>query len=360
MKNNIKTIALVICMPLLLFYSISCGPKSPAETKVTEITLTPDITDIDCEFSGMTWYKDYLIILPQYPHRFPSPHYGRLWAIPKQQILNYLDASIPHQENTNPPPPLEPIPVDLIDPQNILAGIEEFEGFEAIGFWEDQVFMTIEASPDPMLGHLVSGQIIETTDHRFSITLQGKAAKIPPQADIPNSTYETLLLTKDQIIVIYEGNGKNVNDAPQALIYNHNLEFRRAIPFPAVEYRITDATVLDEQNRFWGINYIWPEGRDRYNPAPDPIANTYGKGYTHAQCQIVERLLQFQYKDTEILLTKTPPLQFQLEDCNKNGRLEDKDSRNWEGLVRLNHQRFNGFLVVTDKFPRTILGFVAL
>jgi hypothetical protein len=44
-----------------------------------------------------------------------------------------------------------------------------------------------------------------------------------------------------------------------------------------------------------------------------------------------------------------PPLQLQL--------LGDIAPRNWEGLVRLEQR---GFLLVTDKYPMTFLGFVPL
>jgi len=35
--------------------------------------------------------------------------------------------------------------------------------------------------------------------------------------------------------------------------------------------------------------------------------------------------------------------------------LPGNDARNWEGIVRLDNR---GFLLATDKFPTTILGFV--
>ena len=48
-----------------------------------------------------------------------------------------------------------------------------------------------------------------------------------------------------------------------------------------------------------------------------------------------------------IVLTETPPIQLEL----------GPESRNWEGLVRLEDR---GFLLMTDKFPGTILGFVGV
>jgi len=44
---------------------------------------------------------------------------------------------------------------------------------------------------------------------------------------------------------------------------------------------------------------------------------------------------------------KQPPIQLKL--------INDDNSRNWEGIVRFGDE---GFIIVTDKFPSTILGFV--
>ena len=56
--------------------------------------------------------------------------------------------------------------------------------------------------------------------------------------------------------------------------------------------------------------------------------------------------VEFQYNEEGITRIDQPPIQLQL--------LPD-DLRNWEGIVRLDDR---GFLIVTDKFPETILGFV--
>jgi hypothetical protein len=57
-------------------------------------------------------------------------------------------------------------------------------------------------------------------------------------------------------------------------------------------------------------------------------------------------LIQFKLTNGIIQLTDRKPIEIELDE---NG------SRNWEGLVRLDH---NGFLIATDKFPGSFLGFV--
>ena len=70
-------------------------------------------------------------------------------------------------------------------------------------------------------------------------------------------------------------------------------------------------------------------------------------GETHRQHSAVERLVEFEYGQDQITLTQTAPIQLKI----------GAEGRNWEGIARLDTQ---GFLLMTDKFPETILGYVAM
>jgi hypothetical protein len=350
-----KTVGLLVFSFLLLFNFTVCQ-EVPKETTVIEIDVKFPGTAESPEMSGLAWYKDYLIILPQFPHLFKSGYDGKLFAVPKAQILSYLDDK--KNKETNPPA-IEPQAIDFIIDKELFNQIEDFEGFEAIGFWDNRVFITIEASPPrQMMGYLASGQITTGPNNEMTITISGKLIKIQPQACISNAAYETLVVTKDIVMVFFEGNGININASPLAYVYNHDLQFIHAIAFPHIEYRITDATSLDTSNRFWCINYFWPAAKDKnsYCPAEDPIAKAYGEGETHKKAEIVERLVEFEYiepknnKYAKIVLVNSPPIQMELLGADKF------DARNWEGLVRLDN---HGFLLVTDEHPKTMLGFIA-
>ena len=69
------------------------------------------------------------------------------------------------------------------------------------------------------------------------------------------------------------------------------------------------------------------------------------KGKTHSTYKHVERLIEFQIKNNSITRTTADPIQLEL----------NQESRNWEGLVRLDR---TGFLMIVDEYPRTILAFV--
>jgi hypothetical protein len=332
----------LIFVLLILFFMTGCNhntsvvssPETGKEVPVQRIDLSGAIADRDSEISGLAWYNDYLILLPQYPHRFDD----KIFAIPKQTLWDVIQG-----EQTAAITPLE---IALVAP-GLYEQIEHFEGYESIAFSGEDTFLTIEASPGKMKGYVIAGSI-ESDLSQIVLDVEN-LVEIPMQSDIPNASDETILLAEDKIYTIYEGNGANVNPEPIAHAFDFQLNALAPIPFPNIEYRITDATYLDEDNRFWAINYFWPGEVDSYNPAPDSMAQRYGDGETHAQSDRVERLIELEYHGDGIRLVDRPPIQLRL--------LSDGEARNWEGIVRFDEL---GFIIATDKFPETILGFVEM
>ena len=334
---------LVVSVLLILFLAacssntaVSSTPNPDVtEVGVTEIELDGPITDANAELSGLGWYGDTLILLPQYPDFSGSE--TAVYAIPKATIEAYLDGSA-----TNPITPIA-IPVIVDD---LSDRISRFEGFESIDFIGDEAYLTIEASGGGMRAYLIKGAIAPDLS---SLTLDASnLTKIDRQAELGNKSDEALLVTDDQIVTFYEANGVEVNESPVAHLFNTDLSEAGTTTFPNIPYRVTDVTRLDENGRFWAINYNFP-GTEDVQTDNDPLAQTYGEGTTHAQSDTVERLVEFQYDADGITMIAQAPIQLQL--------LDSGDSRNWEGIVRLNDQ---GFLLVTDKFPSTILGFVPI
>jgi hypothetical protein len=283
----------------------------------------------------MAWYEDFLILLPQYPHRFGTDQVGAVFALSKEELISFIDG-----DNSGP---LTPIEFPFIS-QGLEERIKGFEGYEAITFDGSEIYLTIEAKPAGMIGYLVSGTI--TSDLREIKLNTAHLAEIKSQTDIPNMSDEALIIFGNRIISIHEANGLNVNPAPVANLFSFGLHPHEPLAFPNIEYRITDATSLDDSGRFWAINYYYP-GDTKLRPNPDPFQTLYGEGLTHSKYNTVERLVEFQFGYEGIIFNGTPPIQLQL--------IDDDNARNWEGIVRLDNR---GFLLVTDKFPATILGFV--
>jgi hypothetical protein len=105
---------------------------------------------------------------------------------------------------------------------------------------------------------------------------------------------------------------------------------------------------VDDENRFWVINYFFPEEGVILRPAADRETARYGQGASHAVCEGVERLLEMRYLGDRIVRTDTPPVSFRLR--------QDRLCRNWEAVVRVEGR---GFLLMTDRYPETLLAFAA-
>lgn len=315
-------------------FMLAACKAAVTEAPVIEIPISGPLSDAKAEISGLAWYGENLILLPQYPSRFDN----HLFYLPKQDVIAFLDGTLAD--------PLTPQQIPFIAPD--LLQIKDYEGLEAVAFYNDQIFVTSETGGgDPMLGYLIAGEI----EPDLSAVRLDTAVLTPiqPPADISNYSDETLMVDGDRLLTIYEANGRNVNPNPQAHQFDMGLESNGTLPFPNIEYRITDATAVDENGRFWAINYLFPGNLKKLDPAEDMLRAKYGAGLSHADSQIVERLVEFQIETDGIRLIDAPPIQLEL--------LADDIARNWEGIVRLDEN--NGFLIVTDDHPTTILAFVS-
>jgi hypothetical protein len=334
---HIKRALWAAIMALLLLADCAApAPGAPAEVPVTVIPLAGPVARNSAEISGIAWHGDDLILLPQYPNRFGNGADGALLALPRADIEAYLDGVSSE--------PLVPVEIPFID-GGLRGQIQGFEGYEAIAFAGDRAFLTIEASQETgMIGYLVSG---EMRGARGGLVLDPtRRAEIPAQAGLGNLSDEAVLVAADEVLTFYEANGAAINATPVAHRFDHALVPWGTILVPSIEYRITDVSALDPEGRFWAINLFWPSDI-HLKPQRDPLAERFGKGPTHARSVAVERLVEFQYTDTGIELTDTPPIQLELPGIGQN--------RNWEALARLGER---GFVLMTDKYPKTMLAFV--
>ena len=315
------------------------APEYFEETAVQNIALAGELADRHAEISGMAWYGDYLILMPQYPNFYleeGTEEDGSVFAIAKADIDAYL--------NGESFAPLESVKIPFA--AGDAYAIEGFEGFESIVFDGDNVYLTIEVEgADGMYALLVAGTI--APDLSVLTIDTATMPEIVTQSGVENMSDETMILADDSLVTIHEANGVAVNAEPVAHVFGTDLSEVGTVPMTNVEYRITDATALDENGNFWAVNYFYP-GEEVLMPEVDPVAETFGRGPTHTASAGVERLLEFNYSADGVVLTETAPIMLQL--------MADGNLRNLEGIVRYEA----GFLVATDKYPSTVFGFVPL
>jgi hypothetical protein len=286
------------------------------------------------ELSGLAWHGDTLVVLPQYPARAGGDDGPQLYGIARASLQRALDDST---ASINP----FPIPLSTPDLDGHTTG---YQGLEAIAFVDDRAYLLVESTAEGpgMRGHLLRGRVAPGLR---TLRLQpGADRPLPQQAALPNTAYEALTTHADTVMALFEANGRRVNEAPRAVRVGPDLRSVGTVSFPTLEYRVTDATTLDAKNRFWVVNYFYPGDRDLLHPAVDSLAQRFGTGPTHRRSAVVERLVEYRSTPRGIRRTDTPPLWLELA----------ADGRNWEGAVRFG----DGFLLVTDTFPKTLLAYV--
>ncbi len=309
--------------------ALEAGPSR--EVPVKRLALSGPLSRADAEVSGMAWHGDELVVLPQFPQRL-SPERPALFTLSRSDVLSRVDGD---------GPPLEPrqLPIEPPDFARYLPG---FDGFEAIAFVGDRAYLLVEASEGrKTVGYLVPGRI---EGGRLLLDCDGRR-HLGAHSSLRNLGFEALSVVNGKLVVMGELNAAPANPGANALVFDLELNLLGRQSVPQVQYRVTDATPADEDGRFWVANYKMD--RCEYPLGEDPLASAYGLGPTHARIGRVERLVELEEKDGQIRFTRRPPIQIQLD-------LGD-DGRNWEAVARLDGR---GFLLMTDRFPDTILAFV--
>jgi hypothetical protein len=90
---------------------------------------------------------------------------------------------------------------------------------------------------------------------------------------------------------------------------------------------------------------MYPGDEDDYRPSVDAFSDR--SGVIPDPSGRVEHLIELRYTEHGIVTTGRRPIDLVLK--------EDGLSRNWEGIAPLDDR---GFILVTDKFPKTMMVFV--
>ena len=288
--------------------------------------------DSDEEISGMDWYNDNLILLPENLN-------GYAFAIQKSD----LDSRI----NSSDTSTIKPKKINFNTP-NYKKLIPGFDSFEAIAFRGYEVYLTIEIKfPDSMSCLIARGHIDAQT---LDITIpEQNLTQINVPTYVDNMSYESLVVDKDRIIALFEANGDSLIKSPYAISINSSGNDIFKYQTSSINYRIADATRVDKNNRFWVINYFFPGDRGVLKPGYDILSSKYGEGLTHSKSERVERLVEYKIHDKKVLITNKPPIEIKLDG--------EKTSRKWEAIARYENR---GFLLATDKYPKpyTLLAYI--
>jgi len=308
-------IILVACTPAT--ESTDSIVADDIEIAVQDIPLEGNIARDTTEVSGMTWFNDTLLLVPQYAG-------DRIYAIPRTTLNDFFAGNI---ESITP----DEFPFDKPNMNSLVRG---YEGFEAIAINGETVYLTIEVSlASGMKSYLISGMI----DENGIVLDEESLVEIPQPTNISNAAHETLVFIDGVPLAIYEQN-ENANIAK--LITESEMV---DVTIPTIPYRITDATTVID-NQFYVINYLFSGSGNKVSD--DIVLQNTTQGATHEAKNHVERIVLLEWQDGEIQIVENGIHQLRLTDAE----------RNWEGIARY----ADGVLIATDKFPDTILSYVPL
>ncbi len=318
-----------VTIGLLVFIILFIGcskTQNKTSNKFLKIKLDGNLSERSIEASGLTWYKDNLIILPQFPHKWSNNFDGAIFFVPKARIENYINGN-----NRNP------IVGEKID--FVAEGLDEIgkrkgSGYEAITFIGDSVYVSIESVRGKISTDFIVQGIIDFNEKKIILDSDSKI-EIPSQSGVHNMGEETLFAFGNNIFTIHEANGINVNNNPKVFKLNENLREVEKLPFQNIDYRITDATNVDTNGKFFVINYFYPGEFEKLKPDLNESEREFA----------IEQILELQIVGNKIIKTDKLPIKL------SNGK--SKNGYNWEGIVRFN----DGFILVTDKFPGTVLAY---
>lgn len=340
---------LIMIVIMLTFTASACGRKSDAAmmnnlsstpVEVINVPLSGPMKAARAEVSGLALWNDAVVLLPQYPEQYASDQSdGAIFYLPVQDITDSVENS--GAEDVKP----APIQMDL---DGLVDQISGYEGFESLVFVDEAVFFTIEAKQTQgMMGYIVKGMVSEKSGEWWITLDSDSLTEIAPQVDIDNMTDEAIMAHNGTIYTFYEANGASVNSNPVVHRFSIDLEPLDSIPMTHVPFRLTDVSQPDTTGNFWGMNYFYPSdtpvqgdfGQDPFSPLA-PNEQIPG---------VVERIIP-------LVVTEKGSVVMGDNEVVSLSLLSD-EARNWEGLVLVPG---SGFVIVTDRYPTTILGYVPL
>lgn len=307
---------------------------APPELGLTLLTLPDALTDASLEFSALAYWPDHgVVMVPQYPDRFGD----RLWLLPRAQLADIQNGA------TAVDP--QPLAVRGLDAATALPG---YEGFEAIALGPDSTAAVLieHRHQDRTIATLLQGRLTESG----FVLGSGCSATLQPPTDEHNQSFEALLwdTASARWVAMPELNGPPLVQNPRFTAVDPITCQTSDVDTVPVPWRITDVCSADGlANEFTTINYFW-DGDRNLAVDVDPLAHLGLMGATHQSAAHRERLVQWsrQVSQDGSGPAWTPTEAHWLELGPR--------ARNWEGIACLE----NGWLLVTDRHPGTLLAFV--
>ena len=317
------SLAVLICIMPVVF-----SLPAAAQNSLINIPLPIKINSVNEEFSGLAWSGNRLYLLPQYGNHKETLLNGEfsLYSLLADSISRVIDGKDTALTQ------FKVLSIKNLDklPDSVKL---HYQGFEAITFHKNEVFLAIETDDKYDYCFIIKGVLDEQQSQILIDPTLTIALKRYPY--IFNAGFESLtyLPDKHKLMALYEFNAMH-NGGIGFLIDTDFKSKPKAISVPYLPFRITDIQAT-ERGRIYGINYHWEGDYNVY------LNNNFSRNQERAVKKWAPELGDsLKTKSYARIVTKK---RWKSRSWDHVTAFE-VNKTNWEGLALFR----NGALVITD------------
>lgn len=292
-RSDMKALLLVLLMAWLIPSAVFCQHLPAAQENT--IPVCCGVTAADNEFSGLTRWRNYILLIPQH---VSDTDVHQIIAIDTLSI----DSVLQHQSDTVYKYTTIRFDTSL---RSIIHAVQKankyrhnYGGFEAAVAVGDSLFFTVETDS---LCFVVKG-IIKAEKHQYRVVFKSSDTMSLPKPDylFDNAGFESLtyLPSTRQLVSFYENN--NLQQAPTGYVFNTSFSSKQPLYFDsALLFRLTDITLAKDSagnDVLLGINYFYNDFKKDTAPKITEfdyyLTGDTGKVYSSRQLMAAQRHMQ--------------------------------------------------------------------
>lgn len=325
----------------LLTTGLTAQAQSPAFDP-RPLQLPAELADRNNQFSGLSLYRDKLLLLAESRLQDAVPGEPKIYALPLAALEQQLAPASEKPAGKKKPKQPAPLPYQklrLVNLEQLRARMDKeapaYEGLEALTVVGETAYITVETHDNRPYCYLLRGRIDEAAgavvlDPAYLVPLP---RPLTTQGQyIHNAGFEALTTYQDRLLMLFEYN----YFSPE----NHLFELRdvpayhnvlRPVPTDTIPFRVTDVTQV-APGRYTAINFFFKGDEDSVYRAPADrrLIQQATQGGYHSYA----RLLSLTYDGQRL---RWQPL-YELPAAYQD--------HNWEGLTYYKE----GYFLINDKY----------
>lgn len=271
------------CFVTLLFFFFSIPAFAQKKNfSIHPISLPPELSWYDNQFSGMYIHKDALFLMSE--SRLQDKAEPKLYTI----ATTDLDKKMKDTSFVLPYKKIHIYNLEILRNKMKEAG-DDYEGLEAMVIDGNNVYFSVETATPSNNCYLLKGNLSDTAVILYPDFLEAMPKLVNADGShIYNAGFETMGMLGNHIAAVFEYNYFD-QEGKTGFFLPGTINFIK-LPFEKLPFRITDMTPLKKD--FIAINYFYKgEGDDAVYRVPDLDPNSKlikdTSGY-HNYCRLID------------------------------------------------------------------------